>query len=67
MPRLPKRSTLNQRSKKLGKEMLSILCSAKIATAHFKRRFDTKDPKTILLTLEVVDLAMTKCGNPLHV
>ena len=35
-----------------------------------KRRLEssTKDqPKVIMLILELLDLAMQKCGNPLHV
>jgi VHS domain len=32
-----------------------------------KRRIETKEPKVILLTLELLDLGMQKCGNPLHV
>lgn len=34
-----------------------------------KRRIEgAKDlPKVILLTLELLDLAMQKCGNPFHV
>jgi hypothetical protein len=41
--------------------------SAKLAAAYIKRRIETKEPKVILLSLEVLDLAMQKCGNPLHV
>ena len=32
-----------------------------------KRRIETKEPKVILLTLELLELGMQKCGNPLHV
>ena len=44
------------------------MCSAKTAAHHLKRRLEVKDqPKVIMLTLELLDLAMQKCGNPLHV
>ncbi len=45
----------------------SYLNSAKLAVNHMKRRIETKEPKVILLTLELLDLAVQKCGNPLHV
>jgi hypothetical protein len=32
--------------------------SAKIAAVHIKRRIETKEPKVILLSLELLDLAM---------
>jgi hypothetical protein len=41
--------------------------SAKLAAMHIKRRMETKEPKVILLSLELLDLAMQKCGNPLHI
>lgn len=36
---------------------------------HMRRRLDgaREQPKVILLTLELLDLAMQKCGNPFHV
>ncbi len=40
---------------------------AKLAVQCFKKRFATKEPKVIALTLELLDLAMGKCGNPLHI
>ena len=43
------------------------MCSAKLAAGYIKRRIETKEPKVILLSLELLDLAMQKCGNPLHV
>ena len=33
----------------------------------FKQRIETGEPKVIFLTLEVLDLAMQKCGSALHV
>ena len=43
--------------------------SAKVAAQHMKRRLEgAKDqPKVILLTLELLDLGIQKCGNPFHV
>mmetsp|Transcript_35384 Transcript_35384/g.34421 ORF Transcript_35384/g.34421 Transcript_35384/m.34421 type:complete len:174 (+) Transcript_35384:3-524(+) len=40
---------------------------AKGAVQTFKKRFSTKEAKVIALTLELLDMAMVKCGNPLHV
>ena len=40
---------------------------AKEAVRCFKKRFQTKDAKVIALTLELIDVAMQKCGNPLHI
>lgn len=31
-----------------------------------KKRLQIKEPKVIALTLELLDLTMQKCGNPLH-
>ena len=35
--------------------------------AALKKRIATNEPKVVLLTLEIVDLAMAKCGNAVHV
>ena len=51
----------------MGYSPLTFIFSAKLAAAYIKRRIETKEPKVILLSLEVLDLAMQKCGNPLHV
>jgi ADP-ribosylation factor-binding protein GGA len=32
-----------------------------------KKRFQTKEPKVIALSLELLDVAMVKCGNPFHI
>lgn len=41
--------------------------SSKIAATHFKKRIASGEPKVIYLTLEVIDQAMQKCGNNMHV
>ena len=40
---------------------------AKEAARCLKKRFGSKEPKVIALSLELLDVAMTKCGNPLHI
>ena len=31
-----------------------------------KKRLQTKEPKVVALTLELLDKSMVQCGNPLH-
>lgn len=40
---------------------------AKEAARSLKKRFATKEPKVIALSLELLDIAMGKCGNPFHI
>lgn len=48
--------------------MLHYMCSSKIFAAHCKKRLQMTDqPKVLLLTLELLEAAMSKCGTPLHV
>ena len=45
---------------------ITIECSARIAAAKFKQRLATNEPIVIMLTLELLDMAMSKCGIHIH-
>jgi len=38
----------------------------KEAAKMFKKKLSLKDPKAIMLTLELLDQAMVQCGLPMH-